>query len=608
MLHEMFAPEITTILRWFLRGILVAFLVWLVRRRSEDDDDEEWEQEETYDTCSNNENGSYWQHHRYNNEVGSGTKGMGNHRGNDNNYGGNLRNATQGRNYQQRRDTPLSREYMPHTGANTTTGNLRNRRNIHGDVVNFDAVIDKLSKPKQMWEVRKSGEAPQILSHVGIDDGGTGNGGPYPAAAVGMNGNGSNSNHASVNEPTHSNGNSATVHTPTKGNERYAGGDRAPKLQLTPATTNGNGETKDDRLPKPTLHGHERPVTYIVWNHECNLLFTCGKDKVVSVWSFPEGECLGSYRGHNGAVWACSVTASSRWLVTCGADRLIIVWEARNSKEVARTELAGVVRSVEWAKTPGDSERFVACYNRFGSHLPAIVIHNFKEESEGSNVSLHLQIRNLPSAASQVRWGKNDQMVVSAHECGKLVFWDAETGSEIRSLQAHDAAISKFSWSTDCDLVATASQDKCVKVWDLVGDTNETGAISENLLYTAATNRPLNAVALGPITREEAVGAPDKRPKTCVLIAAGGQDIREVATTGSSSEQFETLLFRLGDDSAPASLVHIGSSKGHFGPVHTLAFTSDGSAIASGSEDGCVRLSMVDSVTTSPYPAATNTS
>merc|ERR1711935_1219933 len=91
----------------------------------------------------------------------------------------------------------------------------------------------------------------------------------------------------------------------------------------------------------------------------------------------------------------------------------------------------------------------------------------------------------------------------------------------------------------------------------------------------------------------------------CSVIAAGGQDIRDVAMSSSSSDQFTTLLLRLGDspqllpeekpgengdiasngaehangassgpDDLPAAFA---PTKGHFGPVHTLAFTSDGS-------------------------------
>merc|ERR1719478_781324 len=124
-----------------------------------------------------------------------------------------------------------------------------------------------------------------------------------------------------------------------------------------------------------------------------------------------------------------------------------------------------------------------------------------------------------------------------------------------------------------------------LKVWDLGQE-----GFDAKLLYELATDRPLNAVALGPLSRAAATGPEKERPTSCTLIAAGGQDIRDVAMCGSSSDQFTTLLYRVG----ATALEPVGDTKGHFGPVHTLAFSLDGTTIASGSEDGCVRLHAFD--------------
>lgn len=481
-------PEATTVIRWLLRVVLVAFLAWLVRRRPEQEEDDEVDASPVRRTGS----------------AKTRTTGA--------------RSVSR---LQPRRDP-----YPP---------TVRQRRGLSGEPVDFDAVIEKMSKPKEMWEVRKSGEAPQIFKRE-------------------------------------------------KPQELDAANAKAP---VAPGATSRSSarEAKGN-----TLHGHERPVTFITWNRDCNLLFTCGKDKIVCVWSFPDGECLGSYGGHSGAVWACSVTVDSRWLVTSGADRLVIVWEARTSRELARVELPGVVRFVEWAgagSAPNPvSERFVTCHNRFGAHPPAVTVWRF----DGTAIEELLRITDLPTAATQVRWGRSDYFVASAHDNGELVFWRADTGAKVRRLKAHEAAISKFDFSIDRELVATASHDKTLRIWDL-------GKGSEwKLLYKVDTDRPLNAVAIGPLTHAIAVGPPGQRPAQCSVIAAGGQDVRDVAATSSATDQFGTLLFRLGaSETFPCRLQADGVTKGHFGPVHTLAFARDGSAIASGSEDGCVRLHMFES-------------
>ncbi|CAE7892656.1 unnamed protein product, partial [Symbiodinium sp. KB8] len=284
--------------------------------------------------------------------------------------------------------------------------------------------------------------------------------------------------------------------------------------------------------------------------------------------------------------------ADVQWLVTCGADRLVIVWEAHTSRELARVELPGVVRCVEWAgAAPGVnasdvSERFVTAHNRFGAHPPALTVWRF----DGKSIQELRVISKLPSAALQVRWGRANYFIASAHDSGELIFWRADTGAEVKRLKAHDAGISKFDFNDDRELVATVSHDMSVCIWDIGKGTEW------RMLYKAQTDRPLNAVALGPLSQKQALGAPSERPGCICVVAAGGQDVRDVARSSSATEQFGTLLFRLGAaEKLPSDLKADGvTNKGHFGPVHTLAFAGNGSAIASGSEDGFVRVHIFD--------------
>ena len=55
------------------------------------------------------------------------------------------------------------------------------------------------------------------------------------------------------------------------------------------------------------LHGHERAITQIRYNYEGDLLFSVAKDQTPTVWYSDNGERLGTYIGHNGAVWCIDV-------------------------------------------------------------------------------------------------------------------------------------------------------------------------------------------------------------------------------------------------------------------------------------------------------------
>lgn len=498
---ELKIPEAATVVRWVLRLTLVVFLLWLARRKTENDDEDGEDDDDTDD------------------RKGKG-KGFG--------KGSRMPGRTSPANAQ-----------------------LRNRvQQGRGDGLsqNFDDVIARMSKPKNMWEAQKGG-TPQILKQP-----------PAPAAVA------------------------------PSGRAAVLPGSRSPAAQAK-------------RTKENVFHGHERPVTFITLNRDGNLLFTCGKDKLVLVWSFPDGDCLGKYQGHNGALWACSVTRDSKWLVTCGADRLVIVWEARTSLQLTKVELPGVAKFVEWAGGMGEgetaeTEKFVTCHNRFAKNPASLTVWTFDgtEATKGLDISLE----NCSGVPNQVRWGKDDATLVSCHDNGEIIFWSSTDGSKQRQLQAHEASLSKFDFSTDRSILATCSVDMSVKLWDLSLGNDEP-------IFSIKSDRPLNGVSLRPMSREQFL----KRPPTmeCCAIAGGGQDPRDVAISGSTSEQFETLCYSLGSGTAPeqgvAALEVLTAMKGHFGPIHTLTWSSDGSAFASGSEDGCVRVHFTASVSSDYAASAT---
>ena len=62
------------------------------------------------------------------------------------------------------------------------------------------------------------------------------------------------------------------------------------------------------------LHGHERSITHIKYNRDGDLLFSSAKDTSPTVWYSINGERLGTYKGHGGAVWCIDVDCISNVL------------------------------------------------------------------------------------------------------------------------------------------------------------------------------------------------------------------------------------------------------------------------------------------------------
>lgn len=56
------------------------------------------------------------------------------------------------------------------------------------------------------------------------------------------------------------------------------------------------------------LKGHERAITCVIYNNDGDLVFTAAKDQIPTLWYAESGERIGTYQGHQGAVWDLSVS------------------------------------------------------------------------------------------------------------------------------------------------------------------------------------------------------------------------------------------------------------------------------------------------------------
>jgi translation initiation factor 3 subunit I len=92
------------------------------------------------------------------------------------------------------------------------------------------------------------------------------------------------------------------------------------------------------------LHGHERPLTQLKYNKDGDLLFSCARDKSPNVWFAHNGERLGSFDGHNGAVFSLDVNFDTRWLLTASADQTAKLWDIERGSELFTFEFKTPVR------------------------------------------------------------------------------------------------------------------------------------------------------------------------------------------------------------------------------------------------------------------------
>lgn len=311
------------------------------------------------------------------------------------------------------------------------------------------------------------------------------------------------------------------------------------------------------------LKGHERPITRVKFNREGDLLFSTSMDRSPTVWRASNGERIGTYNGHNGAVRDIDCTYHSERVVTGSADNTMKLWVAGTGKCIHTWEHGSPVRCVAFA--PGDS--LVACATAaLMGQDSNVYIYKHDMEAQEQDPEPIMILEGHSKTITRLQWYPTMQYILTSSEDRTIRKWDVESGSEIDCVEAaHKGDITDCQLSPDGQMFASSSKDQTAKLWDFH---------RFKLLKSYSLEHPINSASISP-----------RFPH---VLLGGGQEASQVTTTSGATGKFEAKFFHtIYED-------ELGRVKGHFGPINSVAFSPDGDAYVSGGEDGFVRLHHMD--------------
>ena len=167
---------------------------------------------------------------------------------------------------------------------------------------------------------------------------------------------------------------------------------------------------------------------------------------------------------------------------------------------------------------------------------------------------------------TDMKWGEFDNSVIYTTDKGSLLRYDLEGDSLVLRRDVNKNEIFSITWTRDFTMLFTCSRDGSCK---LLHPATFDEIRSFNFKF------PCRNAAINPLYEE-----PDNQKFH--LLLCGGQDAKDVTTSGASAGGFEMNLFNIIYNEKLASI------KGHFGTVHSIEFHPDGMSFASASEDGYV--------------------
>lgn len=315
------------------------------------------------------------------------------------------------------------------------------------------------------------------------------------------------------------------------------------------------------------LQGHERPITSIQFNYDGDLLFTASKDLVPSMWRTENGERIGTFNGHKGAIWDLDCDRFSTRLLTASADATCKLWVCQTGECLHTFVHRGPVRGVAWAD---GSKMFATISDPFVEHNAKIMIFDCPpgaaEYADAPRVEIDIpKVGNKRVNPTNIKWTAFNEALLVAFDNGVIKLYDPSNGDLIDEIVAHEKKINRLRFNREKTLFITSSADFTARLFD---------AVDLKQLKEYKTDRPVNDAVIS-------------EHKDHILLG-GGQEAMSVTTTSGKVGKFETRFFHLVYEE------EFGCVKGHFGPINALDINPNGRCYASGAEDGYVRLHHFD--------------
>uniref|UniRef100_A0A8C9LGC8 Notchless protein homolog 1 n=1 Tax=Pavo cristatus TaxID=9049 RepID=A0A8C9LGC8_PAVCR len=288
------------------------------------------------------------------------------------------------------------------------------------------------------------------------------------------------------------------------------------------------------------LTGHSKWITCLCWeplhiNPECRYLASASKDGSIRIWDTLMGRCDKILTGHTQSV-TCVKWGGDGLLYSSSQDRTIKVWRSQDGI-LCRT-LQG---HAHWVNTMALSTDYVL---RTGAFEPAEATIN-PQDMSGSLAELKDKAQQR---YDKVR-GQGPERLVSGSDDFTLFLWrPAEDKKPLERMTGHQALINQVLFSPDTRIIASASFDKSIKLWE--GRTGK---------YLTSLRGHVSAVY-------QIAWSADSR-----LLVSGSSD--------STLKVWDAETKKLAID-----------LPGHADEVFATDWSPDGQRVASGGKDKCLRI------------------
>ena len=327
-------------------------------------------------------------------------------------------------------------------------------------------------------------------------------------------------------------------------------------------------------------YSHSESVNNISISNDEKLLATTTIDGKINIWT-KEGILLQTISGHTGEVadlkFVPSKDSDRYKLISAGVDKTVRIWQVFDRsgnlhKEIYSTDFSPISPNL-YASAEGDGKI------------------NVWRNVDGEQTI----VRTLPGhdkTISLIKYSPDGQIIASASWDNTVKLWDAKTGELINTLK-HKDAVNSIAFRPDSQSLISGTEDNNIYIWHILKQPKTPKVLTGHTDSIKAVTVSPNGKLIASAGYDNKIKLWTTAGELLQTIDAHNLAITSLAFTldsnlASSSWDNTIKLWSIADAGKSSTLLH--TLTGHQDGVTTISLNSEGTVLASGSADRYIKL------------------